>query len=154
MPPDTAASDAGDGGASLGVLEPILNGPFEKPKEHWLLSIEAPAKKMRGRRPSLAHPPQEGPFSWDLGNTLKPSETYVPAYEMTLVNLIRQRLDDWRAQNYPGVTRITLELLKWWTREGRKDRLFFAQLEAAETIIFLTEARQDFLQGIDMALSR
>lgn len=28
--------------------------------------------------------------------------------------------------------------------------MFFAQLEAAETIIFLTEARSDFLQGIDV----
>ena len=28
--------------------------------------------------------------------------------------------------------------------------LFFAQLEAAETIIFLTEARADFLQGIEV----
>ena len=30
---------------------------------------------------------------------------------------------------------------------GRDQRLFFAQLEAAETIIFLTEAERDFLQG-------
>ena len=30
--------------------------------------------------------------------------------------------------------------------------LFFTQLEAAETIIFLTEARPDFLQGIDIPL--
>ena len=33
-------------------------------------------------------------------------------------------------------------------------RLFFAQLEAAETIIFLTEARRDFLQGIDDSVRR
>ena len=31
---------------------------------------------------------------------------------------------------------------------GREKRLFFAQIEAAETIIFLTEARPDFRQGI------
>jgi hypothetical protein len=30
--------------------------------------------------------------------------------------------------------------------------LFFAQLEAAETIIFLTKARADFRQGIDVSL--
>jgi hypothetical protein len=48
----------------------------------------------------------------------------------------------------PGVTRTTLGLLQWWRRDGRDKRLFFAQLEAAETIIFLTEARADFLQGI------
>jgi type III restriction enzyme len=38
----------------------------------------------------------------------------------------------------------------YWRREGREPRLFFAQLEAAETIIFIKEARTDFLQGIDV----
>jgi type III restriction enzyme len=54
----------------------------------------------------------------------------------------------WRAAGYPGVTRTTLELLQWWQRDGREKRLFYAQIEAAETIIFLIEARQDFRQGI------
>ena len=38
----------------------------------------------------------------------------------------------------------------WWHRDGRKTRLFFAQLEAAETIIFLAEARADLRQGINI----
>ena len=52
------------------------------------------------------------------------------------------------SQGYPGVTRTTLELIQWWTRDGSEKRLFFAQLEAALAVIFLTEARADFLQGI------
>jgi type III restriction enzyme len=36
----------------------------------------------------------------------------------------------------------------WPQRDGREKRLFYAQIEAAETIIFLIEARQDFRQGI------
>lgn len=48
--------------------------------------------------------------------------------------------------------RTTHELLEYWRREGRQHRLFFAQVEAAETIIFLTEARRDYLQGIDVPL--
>ena len=55
-------------------------------------------------------------------------------------------------QGYPGVTRTTLDLLNYWRREGREHRLFFAQLEAAEAIIFLNEARADFRQGIDVPL--
>jgi type III restriction enzyme len=39
-------------------------------------------------------------------------------------------------------------LLQWWNRDGRDRRLFFAQREAAETIIFLTEARADFVRGL------
>src|SRR5438045_6263646 len=49
--------------------------------------------------------------------------------------MIRTRVRNWREQGYPGVTRTTLELLQYWQREGRKHRLFFAQIEAAETII-------------------
>ncbi|UPT75601.1 MAG: DEAD/DEAH box helicase family protein [Elusimicrobiota bacterium] len=78
------------------------------------------------------------------------SKTYKPAYEMVLVNHLRERVASWRKQGYPGVTRTTHELLQWWHREGRQARLFFAQLEAVETIIFLREARQDFLQGINV----
>ncbi|MBI3736153.1 DEAD/DEAH box helicase family protein [Candidatus Sumerlaeota bacterium] len=43
-----------------------------------------------------------------------------------------------------------MELLQWWRREGREHQLFFAQLEAAETVIFMREARGDFLQGINV----
>ncbi len=59
-----------------------------------------------------------------------------------------QRIAAWRKAGYPGATRTTLELLSYWNREGRERRLFFTQQEAAETIIFLVEARADFRQGI------
>ena len=49
-----------------------------------------------------------------------------------------------------GATRATLDLLAHWRRDGRQQRLFFAQLEAAETVIFLQEARADLLQGVDV----
>jgi type III restriction enzyme len=71
------------------------------------------------------------------------------------VNRIRERLNAWRhlaLKGEGGVTRTTMELMNYWRREGRgpRKRLFFAQLEAAETIIFLTEARADFRQGIEI----
>jgi type III restriction enzyme len=52
----------------------------------------------------------------------------------------------------PGITRTTRELIEYWNREGRHPRLFFAQREAAEAIVFMTEARPDFLQGISAPL--
>ena len=77
------------------------------------------------------------------------------AISLKLVNRIRAKLAEWRPlalRGEGGVTRTSMELLRYWRREGRRHRLFFAQLEAAETIIFLAEARQDFLQGIDIPL--
>lgn len=70
-------------------------------------------------------------------------------YELLLVSLIRERVGAWRNAEYPGTTRTTLDLLAHWRREGRVQRLFFAQMEPVETVIFLKEARFDFRQGID-----
>ena len=73
--------------------------------------------------------------------------------ELKLVNLIRERVGAWRKEalgGRGGVTRTTCELMNYWRHEGRQHRLFFAQLEAAETIIFLSEARADFRQGIEI----
>lgn len=68
--------------------------------------------------------------------------------ELILVNRIRQQVKSWREAGHPGASRTTIDLLDWWRREGRKTPLFYAQLEAAETILFLVEARADFRQGI------
>jgi type III restriction enzyme len=72
------------------------------------------------------------------------------AIEMKLVNQIRERVKAWRDSGYSGATRTTLELLQWWQRDGRDKGLFFAQIEAAETIIFLIEGRADFRQGVEI----
>jgi type III restriction enzyme len=72
--------------------------------------------------------------------------------ELAVVNMIRLRLAEWREAGRPGITRTTAELIVYWSREGRHPRLFFAQREAAEAVIFLTEARRDFLQGITLPL--
>ena len=72
--------------------------------------------------------------------------------ELSLVNLIRERVKDWRharlsrrdAHHAGTVAAVGA------AKAGDYTGCFFAQLEAAETIIFLTEARADFLQGIDI----
>jgi type III restriction enzyme len=123
------------------VPQPILNSPFDPPAEHWLIVEGEQPQCVQGRRKAVYfyRDPKAKNAQGQVGG--------VPV-ELTLVNLIRDRVDDWREKGYPGVTRTTLELLQSWNRDGRDRRLFFAQREAAETIIFLTEARADFLQGI------
>lgn len=129
------------------VPQPILNSPFEEPQEHWRIVEGELPRQQPGRRPAMYfyRPPSAS------GN-FDPGEPVGTAIELKLVNRIRARLKEWQKQHWPGITRTTLELLNYWRREGRQHRLFFAQLEAAETIIFLTEARADFLQGIDISL--
>jgi len=132
---------------NIEVPQPILNSPFAEPAEHWhIVEGEAPERRP-GRRPAVYYyrDPTAKPAEGETGTGGTP-------VELKLVNLIRERVKAWRGQGYPGVTRTTMELLQWLHREGRDDRKrqFFAQLEALETIIFLTEARGDFRQGIDI----
>ncbi len=129
------------------VPEPILNSPFDEPAEHWhIVEGEAPERRP-GRRPAVYYyrDPRERPAPGEAGTSGRP-------VELVLVNQIRERVKAWRTTGYPGVTRTTLELLQWWHRDGREERKrqYFAQLEAVETIIFLNEARADYLQGIDV----
>lgn len=123
------------------VAEPILNSPFEEPARWWHI-VEGETPEVRdGRRRSVY-------YYRDPKQTTSKQGGAGIAVELTLVNQIRERVASWRRDGYPGVTRTTLELLQWWRREGRERRLFFAQLEAAETIVFLTEARADYRQGL------
>ncbi len=133
------------GSDAFEVGEPILNSPYDAPAEHWFLKFGEPPQRVQGRRKAgyWYRPPDAGEADEH------PTGVWI---ELTLVNLIRERLKDWRDAGRPGLTRTTRELIEWWGCEGRKHRLFFAQLEAAETVIFLAEARADFLQGISIPL--
>lgn len=125
------------------VPEPIICSPFAEPDFHWNIQEGEEPEKMAGRRRAgYFFRDPKAPVASDeheaLGNWV----------ELVTVNLIRERVKEWGASGYPGASRLSIELLKYWQRDGRKFRLFFAQLESAETIIFLNEARSDYLQGI------
>ena len=130
--------------AEFEVPQPIICSPFDEPSEHWLIQEGAEPRRDPGRRP--AHYFYRAPGQ-DAGAEGAPVGERV---ELALVNLVRDRVRQWRVEGWPGVTGTTLELLEYWRRDGREKRLFFAQLEAAETVVFLIEARRDFLQGIDI----
>lgn len=138
-------------GEHFEVESPILNSPFLEPNLYWFLKPNESPKLKDGRRPAIVYSPRDQKKSWDISDgTLIESTDFKGGFELILVNEIRKRVNEWRKQDYPGVTRTTLELLHYWRRDGREKRLFFAQLEAVETIIFLKEARADLLQGINI----
>jgi len=144
---------------SFEVDTPIINSPFDEPTEYWRIRQGETPVRVPGRRPSVVFQPPEQRDEWDLsdGTLAKapPLEEGAYAgrtYEMVLVNRIRGRVRAWREAGYPGATRTTHDLLDWWQREGQERPLFFAQVEAASTIIFLKEARADLLQGVTVPL--
>jgi len=97
------------------VEQPILNSPYEEPAEHWHIEERNPPERRPRRRPA-------GYFYRDPTAPLVDGEREARGHwvELTLVNLIRDRLNDWRTQAWPGVTRTTLELLTYWRCRPRR----------------------------------
>jgi len=113
------------------VDEPIINGPFVEPTRHYRMR-NGQAELVDARRPSGFTPGLR--TRGGQGTLLE--EEYV---ELPVVNDIRERVRRWREAGHPGVSRTTLDLLRHWQAPGRERPLFFCQLEAAETAIWLAE---------------
>ncbi|MEX2422045.1 MAG: type III restriction endonuclease subunit R, partial [Actinomycetota bacterium] len=130
--------------SSVEVDTPILCSPFAEPGEHWWIEEGRMPERRSGRRPAG--------YWYRDPKAPEPEAGFTRGIWLPLdhVNLIRERIATWREQGYPGVTRTTLELLEWWRRDGRKQPLFIAQVEAVEAIVFLAEARSDLRQGVDV----
>ncbi len=75
--------------------------------------------------------------------------------ENVTINRIRFQVGRWRTGGRGGVTQVTRRLLDYWTDGAREKRLFFCQIEALETAIYITEvARKDNAGWIEEELRR
>lgn len=137
---------------SFEVESPIITSAFAEPTSYWFIRSGHPPQQRDGRRPALVFQPRDQREDWqvDGDHTLEKLKEYDRGYGLKLVNTVRERLGQWQKDGRPGATRISQELIAWWRRDGRRQRLFFAQIEAAETVIFLREARADYRQGLDI----
>jgi len=127
------------------VAQPIICDAYVEPSHHWVIEKGQPPVKAPRRREACYYYRPPGRST----GTVQADEigTRIP---LDGVNDIRKRVEAWRLAGCPGLTAVTGELLAYWTREERERRLFFCQREAAETIIFLVEGRQDFRQGLNV----
>jgi type III restriction enzyme len=122
----------------------IINSPYEEPQRHWRYDRETRLFDLvAGRRPAgyVVASGDSKAFD-DPGNFV----------EIPLVNQIRPRVKAWREAGYRGVTSITKRLLEHWRDPEEFDarRFFFCQLEAVETLIWLTEAPAAERVGIEI----
>ena len=134
---------------------PIINSPYEYPSQHWELDEEGqPTQRtIKSRRGAefvtpIPKPRQRGrarggqqQFVIDEGLGLSTQEQQ---YDVTAaVNEIRRHVDQWRTIPGPnnwGVTPETARLLLHWRQHNFSNyRPFFCQVEAVETLIWLTE---------------
>ena len=99
-----------------------------------------------GKDGKLEIKPERRPASYevfDARNNTKRTEV------LAMVNTIRDRVDQWRKDGYPGVTIVTRKLLEHWHDEtARQHPFYFCQLEAIETLIWWVEGAEAYKQGI------
>ena len=136
------------------IENPVINSPFEEPQRHYEFTDTGISNKIvPGRRKSvffipIAKPKQRSAqvdMNLDGLNTTRPNE---------LINRLRDQIAPWRQSGYRGVSYVTRQLLHYWSRPGRERRLFFCQLEALETVIYITEvARSDGAVWIENELA-
>ena len=121
----------------------IINLPFAEPSQYWSYDRETRLFELKdGRRPAGYVVATPGSKAFDDPGVFM---------SLPLVSQIRPRVKAWREAGYPGVTGITRRLLDHWTNEEeREQRFFFCQLEAMETLIWLTEASPAERQGIEI----
>lgn len=122
----------------------IINSPYQEPSEHWKYDRESRLfSRVPGRREAGYVRASESSKAFDDPGVFVP---------LPLPNQIRPRVNAWRDSGYPGVSGITKHLLEHWRdpeqRENR--RFFFCQLEAIETLIWLTEGPPSDKLGIEV----
>ena len=122
------------------LSNPVINTPYEEPAHHW--KLDGNGRAIEGRPPKLDRRESVGVLPVPKprkGGPVQGTLQLDPDDYNQIVNNIRVHLRLWRSLRWPGATDMTKRLLGYWTREGRHIRPFFAQLEAVETVIWLTE---------------
>lgn len=128
--------------------DPILNSPYAQPDRHWQLAengqptgiiqsgrrssdLTTPIPKARSTRGAAAT--QSDIFADEKGEIYDPTET---------INGVRSAVESWRLlpESQWQVTPTTARLLRHWrTHKFANQTPFFCQVEAVETVIWLTE---------------
>ncbi len=149
--------------------KPILNSPYNYPSRHWELDEQGqPTQKIeeKRRRAEYITPipkPKKRKSTVSQQNIIfdegKGLSTEKQQYDPTpVINNLRYHIDKWRSIPNPSdwkVTPETARLLQHWRHhQFSAYRPFFCQIEAVETVIWLTEvapnekAGKEFLEHL------
>lgn len=125
---------------------PILNSPYSEPARHFKSdekgiteeviesrrssSFYIPVPKAKTKQKQLELNVAEGAF----GDELRKDNEFI--------NKIRDKIKAWRNNGYTGITKTSRDLLNYWRDETRENKLFFCQIEALESLIFINEVAE------------
>jgi type III restriction enzyme len=128
------------------MKSPILNSPYTEPNRHFKSDERGLTDEvLEYRRPSSFYIPvpraktkqkqlelniSEGAFGSELQK------------ENELINKVRDKIKEWRKSGYNGITKASRDLLHFWQDDQRENKLFFCQIEALETLIYINEVAE------------
>ncbi len=123
------------------IENPIINSAFAEPARHFRFDEQGiTADIVEKRRPSAYFVPIPQAKKGKAQQSFETEWTKDRLKESDEINLIRGKVELWRRQHWPHVTPTTRRLLEYWTDPDRENKLFFAQVEAMETAIYIAEA--------------
>jgi type III restriction enzyme len=128
------------------IENPILNSPYTEPLRHFKFSDDGITNDIEEKRRVSSYfipvprahnrNPQQLRFETEW--------TADRIEENKFINRIRERVALWRQGGYLGITNVTRRLLGYWRRDERERKLFFCQIEALETAIYITEVANKY----------
>ncbi len=126
------------------IENPVINSPFEEPQHHFKFTDDGITNEViDARRVSSYFVPIPQPRK--RGKQLEFSEwTQDRIEENKFINQIRARVTIWRKGGYQGITKTTARLLEHWQQPDRARQLFFCQIEALETAIYIGEVAKKY----------
>ncbi|MCL5020023.1 MAG: DEAD/DEAH box helicase family protein, partial [Patescibacteria group bacterium] len=129
------------------IENPILNSPYEEPNRHFRFTEDGITNEIiESRRISSYFVPIPKPKKRSNQERIifETEWTEDRVKENEFINQVRERVTRWRQGGYVGITKTTNRLLEYWTNPDRELKLFFCQIEALETAIYVAEAANKY----------
>lgn len=127
--------------ANSSIDNPIINSPFEEPTRHFQFDDQGITDKIINARRISEHlvpipKPKSRNTQVGLFDEENANEQRTPN---EFINRLRNEVRTWRLGGHARITNTTRRLLEYWTNPNRERRLYFCQVEAIETAIYLAE---------------
>jgi type III restriction enzyme len=131
------------------IENPVINFPYSEPERHFRFSDEGITNEIvERRRASSYFTPIAASKKKGKQLVFETEWTRDRVEENKFINQVHGRVALWRTEGYVGVTRTTRQLLDYWMRADHERRLFFCQIEALETAIYITAGWSVTLRAI------
>lgn len=128
------------------MKSPILNSPYQEPARHFKSDEKGVTDEvLESRRPSSFYIPvpkaktKQKQLEMHLAEGAFGSELQK---ENEFINKVREKIGAWRRNGYAGLTKTSRDLLAYWQDDTRENKLFFCQIEALETLMYINEVAE------------